>query len=707
MTTVDDVAEPAASDAGAAGAGGPAGATLDEGRAWYTAEVLLALEVAGLAAFAFSRSLLDTFGRSPETFVARGAEASTIVLFGVVVAVAPALALALVGLAGRPFGSTVRWRLHLGLVAVVGGLAVWQVGQTITGYPSGSQKLMVAGALGGVLLGLLRRSWPSTRTFLRLAGVSSAIFLLQFLFLAPTSSLVLGDEPQLDSAVATGVAADLGDDPPDVVLVIFDALPTMSLLDGSGHVEAEAFPNFGRLAATSDWYRNHTSAAAFTGQSIPTILTGRFRPTIAPAGTAPDDDQNIFTLLGGSYEMHALEQVTRLCPEDVCRRASTPELGPLLGDAVATWSGGQTEEQDFDLPGALGEDRYASAERWIDQQDLSGSRPQFVFYHAVLPHGPWYVTDDGEAYEPADSLPVGSYAGGWTETGLSVGRQRHLLQLQAADRLLGQTLDKLDAAGIFDDSLIVVTADHGEAFVAGQPMRGLSAENAAQVMWAPLFVKAPGQSKPRIDDANVMGVDTLPTIADMLGVDLPWDVDGVAVTQAGSRDDTKLFQDNKNNPLHPRDGEPVMEVRDTADLFASVLAADPLAWDGPDAVWKRTPHGDLFGRRVEDLSVREETDAVVEVRRLGEVEAARAGHHPLIEVVGDADLPQGTTVAYAVDGTVAAVTTAEPPLYGGTSLVHGLLPSRVLDGDNELTAYLVEGAVGDEVLRPIAVRSEG
>ena len=55
------------------------------------------------------------------------------------------------------------------LVAVVGGLAVWQLGQGITGYPPESQKLMVAGVVGGIAIGFLRASVGSMASFLRFA----------------------------------------------------------------------------------------------------------------------------------------------------------------------------------------------------------------------------------------------------------------------------------------------------------------------------------------------------------------------------------------------------------------------------------------------------------------------------------------------------------------------------------------------------------
>ena len=45
----------------------------------------------------------------------------------------------------------------------------------------------------------------------------------------------------------------------------------------------------------------------------------------------------------------------------------------------------------------------------------------------------------------------------------------------------------------------------------------------------PLFVKAPGQDDGAVSDVPAHTTDVLPTIADLLGIDLPWAVDGLAL----------------------------------------------------------------------------------------------------------------------------------------------------------------------------------
>jgi Sulfatase len=711
VTSVDET--PGTAEASGGDATPAADGSTDQGRRWYVAELLLMIELGGLAAFAFGRPVLDTFGRSPDTFVARGADAFTIVLFGLVVALGPYVAVGLLGMLGRPFGPTVRRRAHVVLVAVVGGLAVWQLGQGITGYPPESQKLAVAGVIGGLALGYLRASVGPMASFLRFVGVASVIFLVQFLFMSPTSGLVTGDVPALDDAVVRQVAADLGDDPPDVVVLLFDALPTVSLLDGTGRVDAELFPNFARLAATSSWYRNNTTVASFTDQAVPAILTGRFRPEGTDNGRlGADDDENLFTLLGGSYEMHVEEQITRLCPGEVCTDAPSGGLTTLLGDAVDSWVGGTSGGDDsgeLDLPGALEPSRYADAGEWeASQAPRDPDRPQLRFHHVVLPHTPWVVTDDGDLYRGVASRPTGAFGLGWTDTGVALGNQRHILQLQAADRLLGDVLDGLEDEGRFDDAMIVVTADHGNAFISGEPERALAEGNMEQIMWTPLLIKEPAQTTSVVDDSNVMSIDIVPTIADALGVEMPWEVDGIPVSEVAAErdDDTKLFQSNENNRLRAPDGEPVLEIDDTRERFARVVASDMVEGRGPDGAWRRTAHGGLFGLEVEALDVGEAAEGAISVERLSDIEGSDR-EEPLAEVVGHVPLPQGTVVAYALNGTIAAVTEVEPPLGDDRGAALGLVPARLFrDGGNELTAYVVEGPVGTETLRPIDVAED-
>ncbi|MSP56513.1 MAG: hypothetical protein EXR69_13070 [Myxococcales bacterium] len=99
---------------------------------------------------------------------------------------------------------------------------------------------------------------------------------------------------------------------------------------------------------------------------------------------------------------------------------------------------------------------------------------------------------------------------------------------------VGIFLDHLRAAGRYDNSLIVLTADHGEElFDHGGFSHGYSLHR--EVLHVPLFIKLPGQTEARVIDGNVSLNDILPTVLDAVGAppnpaDSP--VDGVSLLAA-------------------------------------------------------------------------------------------------------------------------------------------------------------------------------
>ena len=90
-----------------------------------------------------------------------------------------------------------------------------------------------------------------------------------------------------------------------------------------------------------------------------------------------------------------------------------------------------------------------------------------------------------------------------------------MLQVQYVDRLVGRLLDALRARGLYDDAVVVVTADHGASFVTGQPRRPANRANVGVIAPVPFFVKLPRPARAaRVDDRAVRTIDVLPTIAE-------------------------------------------------------------------------------------------------------------------------------------------------------------------------------------------------
>lgn len=679
---------------------------------WRTAwrpERTGALEIAALTSFVVARPVFGSFGRSPETFVARGSDWTDVVAFALVVLlVPPALVVAaelVVGLVVPPL-----WRWVHGLaVGVIGTGAAWQLIGTFVEGDAAARK--AASLAAGVLLAVAAARVVTVRTFLRYASIGAPVFLLQFLVLAPVSSIVLGERHGGVSAdTAAAVSKAIGSDAPPVVLVVFDGLPTEALLDGTGHIDAHLYPNFARLAGAGTWYRNNTTVAQYTLTAVPAILSGQ-RPDYGDTPPVVGNYQhNLFTLLGDAYQVHAGEQITGICPVEMCPEEHGNPLNELLHDADDVWHAQMKDVRlDPELVPQAFDDRYGKMQRWIQQQDFSrGGKPGLYVYHLLLPHPGWDYLPGGQGYASVGGMPPpGMYYDTWGDWGATVGRQRHVLQAQAADGLLGQLLDRLEQSGAYGRSVIAVTADHGYSFAKDAPWRALDKDNVDEILWTPLIVKGPGQHAGVIDDRNTNTTDIVPTIAREVGIRrMPWATAGQAVGRdTARRRGDKWVVDWRFARLRPTGSGHIVHV-DGDDYFRKVLAADWVRGTGPLAVWRTTEYGGLVATPVADHPVRPLGTAVtVNVEgpeRWQAVDPAR----PPLELVGTAMLPGTARVAVAVNGRIAAVTATRPGGYA-VSLVHALLwPGALRPGANDVKLYLVDGPARAPMLHPLAMAAQ-
>ena len=170
----------------------------------------------------------------------------------------------------------------------------------------------------------------------------------------------------------------------------------------------------------------------------------------------------------------------------------------------------------------------ARFEDWV-RSIRPSSTPALNFKHVLLPHVPWQYLPDGHGYARSATRLPGLVRAEAADDPFLVRQQyqRHLLQVGFTDRLLGRLIARLRETGLWDRALVVVTADHGVSFRVGQEdRRAVTPENVEDIAPVPLFVKAPGQRTGRVSTSPVETIDILPTIADELGIDLPWRVDG-------------------------------------------------------------------------------------------------------------------------------------------------------------------------------------
>jgi hypothetical protein len=690
------------------------------------------LHLAVLSTFALAQPLFDLLSDNPEFFAARGSTAMEVIVFAVLlVVVPPTLLLAIEWLIGLA-GDGPRRIAHLVFIALLAAVIFVQALKDAIDA-SDAVLIGISAALGAGAALLYARAEP-VRSFMSVLSPAPLVFLILFLFVSPVSKITLADD-----ATAQEIG---GIKPIPVVMVVFDELPGTSLLDGRREVDAVRYPGFAQLATDGTWFRNAHSIYDSTSKAVPAIMDGDY-PEKGVLPTSSDHPNSIFALLGKSHTMNVSEEATTVCPRDVCEDerldepfidrlgSMTEDLSLVYAHVVAppgiesdldtvseTWGdfgggasgsgegiSGEVEVEDEDEPSAkegkkatlanLKADREGKFDEWISH--IRNRRtPSLNFKHALLPHVPWKYLPTGQTYNPSSTDPIPglsrqSYPDG---TQVSQLQLRHLLQLGFADRKVQQLIAHLKEIGLYDKALIVVTADHGVAFQQGLfDRRKATPETLAEISPVPLFIKLPNQRKGRIDDSIVETTDIVPTITDVLDVDVPEQTDGKSAFSAEvrRRDEVKML---------PRDFSDWM--REDGDAFAALkqaqldrkLALFGVGADGPDRIFRVGPNQELIGRPAAPLETGK-SSASVALTDPGAWDGVDLEGPTLpIWVTGKVSGGDGDRrdVAIAVNGTVRAVSNTFELANRKGELIAALFPPSALSqGKNDVVVYEVVG----------------
>ena len=527
------------------------------------------LHVFVLVGFAVAQPLFDLLARQAEFFAARRAPSIDIAIFVVCLSVAlPALLAGtewLIGCCRQRLRSWLHTLLVAGLSAAIALQALVKMSEEST-LP-GILFIAASLVLGGIVASSYTRFAP-VRLFITLLTPAIFIFPGLFVFASPVTSLLF---PTTSSHFTPRPIPS----PPPIIMVVFDEFSLTSLLDEQHQIDPIRYPHFATLAREATWFRNATTVSNDTVVAVPAMLTGQY-PNRFRLPIAADHPHNLFTLLEGTYAFNVFETRTQLCPERLCGSGilKRPRLGKRLATLLSDMSivylhlllpsdwrrslppisqdwmnfaarapqinPSKTDQTRADNQAKLTqwlwkdivlerpEDRPQQVLDFIDTLHPT-SQPTLHFLHVLLPHQPYLWLPSGKAYS-LDYNPPGLSAntGRWStdEWAALQAQQRALLQIGLVDTLLGKVLAQLKTNGLYERSLLIVTADHGVSFRPGESTRTVTQTTLPDIMPVPLFIKAPAQQQGRISDRAVEIIDIVPTVADMLGIDLPWTADG-------------------------------------------------------------------------------------------------------------------------------------------------------------------------------------
>lgn len=268
---------------------------------------------------------------------------------------------------------------------------------------------------------------------------------------------------------------------PAVLLLTIEALRSDVL---ERPVLAQELPTLARIRDRSLWFRNARTPSPATVVTVTSLMSGKYYSQIyfnetAPGAADPVHDRSI--RVPELLAQHGVESTFV-----VAYRSLLAKYGVGRGFTKEI----STEKNYGPAPEVM---RHVLAEL---EHYRTGHSPLFLFAHFIDSHAPY--NQAGEKATPFEG---------------------YLAELGLIDRELARLLRYLESRGMSDRVLLVIGADHGEAF--GEHGMNFHGKNIyEELMRIPLMFVAPsiraGQNQ-----QPVTSLDLAPTLLDLFGVDTP------------------------------------------------------------------------------------------------------------------------------------------------------------------------------------------
>ncbi|MBW2276366.1 MAG: sulfatase-like hydrolase/transferase [Deltaproteobacteria bacterium] len=211
---------------------------------------------------------------------------------------------------------------------------------------------------------------------------------------------------------------------------------------------------------------------------------------------------------------------------------------------------------------------------WIASVKDAG-RPFYLNYNAVFPHHPFKV-------------PAGHEAIGDLDWGDDAVRKNYRATLNYADQAVRRFYEGLERLGVLDDTLFIVTPDHGEAFGDLHPKNHIHASHCYEEDSRIFLILHNPEALGAAHHSQRLGShkDLLPTLLEALGLDPEIEIDGRSLIAADYREDRMFYYSRRQ--IGVRDGDLKLVVpkqgkrAELYDLSRDPTEQNDLSKDRPD-----------------------------------------------------------------------------------------------------------------------------
>ena len=266
-------------------------------------------------------------------------------------------------------------------------------------------------------------------------------------------------------------------------------------------LNADVTPNILKFSNEAVVFNNHYSGGNASRFGVFTFIYGVPGKYWHPFLSEQQGPVLIDELIKQGYDFQILSSSKLTNPE--FRKTAFVKLHPYIND---TLPGTKADERDPELVKAF--------VKWLDHRNKSKPFYSFMFFDA--PHGPYSYPDRFEKFRPSNKNP--NYITTSRKDALAL-RNSYKNAIYFDDYLVGQALEAIRGKGLLEDTVIIITGDHGEEFYENGFWGHTSSFSQYQTR-VPLVMYIPGRHPAELS-ALTSHLDVTPTILEMLGCKTP------------------------------------------------------------------------------------------------------------------------------------------------------------------------------------------
>ena len=333
----------------------------------------------------------------------------------------------------------------------------------------------------------------------------------------------------------------------NAILLTVDAL-------GAGHIgylgyERNTTPQLDEFVENSNMYPTCIAQSSHTRESMPSLFASAYPTQLGGVGSIPPTRPSLPQVLSdagfATAGFHSNPYLSRAYGFDKGFENFDDSL-PLARNRWMTFFHrilNHFKQQPYRRANSLNEQGL----EWLQKK---GPEQRFLWLHYMDPHGPYQPPPKYQQLFRDEVISTQRAKRLWRRTvdepeSITDEERRDLIDLYDAeiryvDEMLGQFLNGLKEKEFLSNSVIIIAADHGDAF-GKHGFYGHPRHLFEELVHVPLIVRTPGKERDSISKP-VENIDIAPTILDGVDVTIPSKFEGRSLLKSSDTADGKSDQ---------------------------------------------------------------------------------------------------------------------------------------------------------------------